>query len=552
MNRPLISLCMIVKDEAESLAQCLNSVRGVAGELIIVDTGSTDHTVQIARSNGARIISFPWKGDFAAARNAGLQQAKGIWILVLDADEELDAGSREELLLCAEHTEYEAFFLRIHNHKGTSRTSPVITVNPILRMFRNRPEYRFSGIIHEQIAAVIVEANPAAAMHLSTVTIHHYGYADGVVAKKDKIRRNVELLKEQLKLNPRDAFHHFNMAVEYMRLGEFDPALSHIKRSLEEVEPDTSYIHLLYKYEIRCRAAKKDIAGALETCTRGTALFPDYPDLHHLKGVLLLQAGAFPEAKAALHCALRIGASPPGYHTESGLGTYLTLTALGQLCQETGEDNEAIVCYTKAAQLHPEPGPLVSRLLRIFKCSGRELEFAGWLEAHLPAVQAALPVSLPALLLKDGCFAAAGAAMAAGDTVAAGAAAAGAAAGTAMAVGDTVVAGAAMGTDEAMAAGDTMAAGTAASPGDNLLEQLHRLSLAPAEQLSREDIAGMLSHPALYGPARTGLVAPPSVQHGLSWILLADRVLDSLPASAGYSPAARRARLLLPLPRTSD
>lgn len=195
------------------------SVHGVADELVVVDTGSTDSTVQIARSFGAAVVSSPWTGDFAAARNAGLKMAKGTWILILDADEELDAGSKEELLLCAEHTEYEAFFLRIHNHKGTSRTSQTITVNPILRMFRNRPQYRFNGIIHEQIAGVIVEATPAAAMHLSTVVIHHYGYADGVVAKKDKISRNVELLKEQLRLNPGDAFHHFNMAVEYMRLG---------------------------------------------------------------------------------------------------------------------------------------------------------------------------------------------------------------------------------------------------------------------------------------------------------------------------------------------
>lgn len=159
-------------------------------------------------------------------------------------------------------------------------------------MFRNRPPYRFSGIIHEQVAAAIVEATPAAAMHLSTVSVHHYGYADGVVAKKDKISRNLSLLKEQLKLNPRDAFHQFNTAVEYMRLGDYARALEHIKQSLAEAEPDTSYTHLLYKYEIRCRIMSGDPAGAMDACIRGCALFPDYPDLHHIRGVLLLQAGA--------------------------------------------------------------------------------------------------------------------------------------------------------------------------------------------------------------------------------------------------------------------
>ncbi|MFD2880591.1 glycosyltransferase family 2 protein [Paenibacillus rhizoplanae] len=97
------------KNEADNLARCLRSVRGAVDEIIIVDTGSTDATCSIARSFGARIIDYPWNGDFAAARNAGLALAQGTWILVLDADEELEPGSRDELLVCAKHTEYEAF-----------------------------------------------------------------------------------------------------------------------------------------------------------------------------------------------------------------------------------------------------------------------------------------------------------------------------------------------------------------------------------------------------------------------------------------------------------
>lgn len=119
-RKPLISLCMIVKNEADNLARCLTSVRGAADELIIVDTGSTDDTIAIARSFGAAVISFPWTGDFAAARNAGLEKARGTWILVLDADEELDAESKGELLLCAEHVEYEAFLYGFIIIKGLS------------------------------------------------------------------------------------------------------------------------------------------------------------------------------------------------------------------------------------------------------------------------------------------------------------------------------------------------------------------------------------------------------------------------------------------------
>ncbi|KWX80709.1 hypothetical protein AMQ84_02825 [Paenibacillus riograndensis] len=613
--RNRISLCMIVKNEADNLPQCLKSVRGVADEIVVVDTGSTDSSVQIARSYGARIVNFPWSGDFAAARNAGLKAARGQWILVLDADEELDQGSAGELLLCAEHMEYEAFFLRIHNHRGTSRSSETITVNPILRMFRNRPAFRFSGIIHEQIASVIVREKPAAAMHLSTVVIHHYGYADGVVAKKDKIRRNVDLLKEQLKRSPGDAFHHFNMAVEYMRLGEYDHALEHIHVSLEHVEPDTSYVHLLHKYEIRCLAVKGDVQGALAACERGITLFPDYPDLHHIKGVLLLQAAAWKEAKEALRQALDIGVSPPGYHTEAGCGTYATLALLGQLCQETGEDYEAAAFYTKAARLHPEPWPLIARLVRTMKCSGRESELNGWLELHLPPA-AAEHRKLAVLLLNEGCYGAAAELLeksgfndalgpmgqrgaSAEETGSGGVKQCTQTAGKRPAVGcgealvqqgagrmadsdgagncdgaetsdDADSSGGAgncdgsencggAGKGEPVTGSDAPAAqGSAGSPGTVIEDSgsfvmvLQKTASAPAASLRQEDIAVLLEHSCSIPGQDTGLMSTPAYQHSRSWMLLADFVLASLPASAASSPAAGKARQLLPLPRMTD
>lgn len=577
-RKPLISLCMIVRNEADTLARCLTSIHGVADELIIVDTGSTDSTLSIARSFGARIVSYPWTGDFAAARNAGLEQARGTWILVLDADEELDAQSKGELLLCAEHTEYEAFFVRIHNHKGTEFSSPVITVNPILRMFRNRPQYRFSGIVHEQIASAIVEATPAAAMHLSTVSVHHYGYADKVVAKKDKISRNLSLLKEQLRLNPRDAFHQFNTAVEYMRLGDYTQALEHIRLSLAEAEPDTSFIHLLYKYEARCRIMSGDQSGALDACIKGCALFPDYPDLHHIKGVLLLQAGAFAAARQAFRQALDIGVSPPGYHTESGLGTYLTYAALGQLCQETGEAGEAIACYTRAAQLHPAPAPLLVRLVRIMKCASREHELAGWLEAHLPQLTADVP-RLAGLLLAEGCLAAAaeviGRCAGAADADMPGGGAgtmnenpprgdaevsdmrAPGGAGTA-GVADMPGGGSMTPLDGKWPAVHEPVSGAASSglPSDNaaadLLRLLQRVNAVPADQLLHQDITLLLSHPAACVPEHSPSAAGPASRSSRAWLLMADRMLAALPAASGYGAAAARVRLTLPLPRTGE
>ncbi|MEK3901077.1 glycosyltransferase [Paenibacillus sp. FSL R7-0179] len=601
----LISLCMIVKNEADNLARCLRSVRGTVDEIIIVDTGSTDATRQIARSFGARIINYPWNGDFAAARNAGLALAQGTWILVLDADEELEPGSREDLLVCAKHTEYEAFFVRIHNHQGTERASQTLTVNPILRMFKNRPNYRFSGIIHEQIAAVIVQETPDAAMHMGTVIVHHYGYADGVVEQKDKISRNLGLLKQQLEQSPGDAFQHFNLAVEYMRLGDYGQALEHIGTSLNLAEPGTSYVHLLYKYKVRCLAVTGDYPGALEACGQGSTLFPDYSDLHHLKGALLLQVSALAEAKTALCRALEIGASPPLYHTESGLGTYLTHTLLGQVCQQLGEAQEAAACFTRAAQLQPDPWPLIPRLTRLFKCTGREPELHGWLAGQLPGILTEQRQELLRLLVRDGCYTAAAAVVGGGAAAGEMARGAGDMDGTAQSAGvmeaavrdagemdgtaqsagvmEAVVrdagavdgaaqsagvmeaavrdAGAVDGAAQSAGvmdaavrdAGAVDDAGPVVPPAADLLKLLQRAEAASAAELGFDDITALLNHPAVVPADRNTSLPLSAVAAAVRpWILLADKVLATLATSAMYSPAATAARLTLPLPGSAD
>lgn len=158
MSNGRVSLCMIVKNEERSLPSCLNSVRGAVDEVIVVDTGSTDQTVQLARQQGAAVIPFNWCDDFAAARNRGLAAATGDWILFLDADEILDDKARVELPLWSTQKGVDGFFLQIHNYTGNG--SGGVTINPVLRMFRNHPEHRFSGRIHEQIAESIVSHNP--------------------------------------------------------------------------------------------------------------------------------------------------------------------------------------------------------------------------------------------------------------------------------------------------------------------------------------------------------------------------------------------------------
>jgi glycosyltransferase involved in cell wall biosynthesis len=115
-DRDRISLCMIVRNEERKLARALDSARDWVGEIVVVDTGSTDRTVEIAESYGARVIHFPWCDDFSAARNASLDAATNEWALVLDADEQWVVTDPVELARAVQHHALAGFSFRYHNH----------------------------------------------------------------------------------------------------------------------------------------------------------------------------------------------------------------------------------------------------------------------------------------------------------------------------------------------------------------------------------------------------------------------------------------------------
>lgn len=407
MSKPTISLCMIVKNEEKQLPRCLSSVQGAVDEIIVVDTGSTDGTREIARRFGAKVCRVEWNGDFAFARNVGLLQAKGTWILFLDADEELEQSHAQELGAYAEHLELDGLFLQIHNHNGDHRDSPTATINPILRMFRNRPEYRFNGKIHEQIAESIVSAKPDASFHITSICIHHYGYSGEEVARKNKIERNAGLLREQLEQEPNNPFPHYNMAVEYMRMNRFEDATAHIRRALDLCAPETSYRHLLFKYGARCLLLLKRYEEAAAMCSQGLEECPEYTDLVHLSGVIHLAAGHKPEALMALIQAIRMGAPPEHYHTESGMGTYLSCLALGQLFEITDDDGAAIHWYAEAVRHHAPLTMPLQRIFRLFAAGGGAHEIADFMTKKFDMKSPAVRMKVLRLLVGERCYEAA-------------------------------------------------------------------------------------------------------------------------------------------------
>jgi len=225
-----ISLAMIVRNEARHLPGCLESVRGIVHEIVVVDTGSTDGTPETAAKLGARVFSIPWNEDFAAARNESLRHCRAEWILVLDADERLGAGQAESVRMCAHDVGAMAHTLLV---KGTATlaTGPSTQIMPFERLFRNHVGIQFEGTVHEQVASSI--RRMGGVVRPTSIIIEHLGYAQGPEVLKRKAERNCRLLHARLAKNPKDAYACYHMGNMAAMFQKYEEARTYLRRALE-------------------------------------------------------------------------------------------------------------------------------------------------------------------------------------------------------------------------------------------------------------------------------------------------------------------------------
>ncbi len=205
---------MIVRDEEEMLPRCLEAVKDGVDEIVIVDTGSRDRTVEIARSYGAKVLFHEWTGDFSEARNIGLNAATGDWLLWLDADEIFVGDDARRLRALCGKTWRECFRVDIIHHLGDADDGDR-AMHSSWRIARNRPEYRFQGRIHEQIGHTFPGFLLDERFEHTDLRLDHFGYLGAVRADRGKSDRNLKLILSQLEEGDDSAFIHFNLASEY-------------------------------------------------------------------------------------------------------------------------------------------------------------------------------------------------------------------------------------------------------------------------------------------------------------------------------------------------
>ena len=227
---PTLSLAMIVKNESANLPRCLRSVQGLVDEVVVVDTGSTDDTVGIAQSFGAKVSSFQWIDDFAAARNESLRRCTGDWVLILDGDESVDALDHARIRNVCTEEGPAGYFLTLRSYfldAGGVMLDQVIRPNdtpyqegseyghyadfPSVRLSRRFPDLRFEGRIHELLATYFLERKlPVGTLE---AVIHHFGKVD-IAREEEKKDRYLRMAQDLAAADPKNSQAWFNVMIQ--------------------------------------------------------------------------------------------------------------------------------------------------------------------------------------------------------------------------------------------------------------------------------------------------------------------------------------------------
>ena len=362
---------MIVRDGAETLHNCLESVRGLVDEMVVVDTGSTDASQEIARQYGAKSVSSPWQNDFALARNVALEQSTTDWVLSLDADEELDGETANVIpaLLAKLHiggyiTPVRNYLTARHGSVNGNRAkandgrcknaaqAPSYAEHLVVRLFRRHPDIRFKGCVHENIAPQIVAAGFKLAN--ASFCIHHLGFlAHSRYGRKAEIY--LELLRKKVGQEPRNPLAWLELARQlHEPFRKNEEALDALKQALA-LEPALGTANFLAGVVYLDLGKDEEALAALDRCREKDEYVVER---EHCRGDALHNLGRFHEAKTAYRRGLQQAGHDP--QIESKLG-YVEVRLGDPVGFERMQN--AIAALPRGAELH-------ERLIKAYMAAG--------------------------------------------------------------------------------------------------------------------------------------------------------------------------------------
>jgi glycosyltransferase involved in cell wall biosynthesis len=322
-DTPTVAAALIVRNEEHFLSGCLESLRGRVDEIVAVDTGSEDATIEILKNAGAVVLHRKWDQNFAAARNAGLDTVTCDWVLYIDADERLHLP---RLGVVADYLDPSAIAANVHFRPKTGYTH-----YREARLFRNDPRLRFAGRIHETFMPILREIIQRHNLPIvqSEVEIDHLGY-DGDQSKKHV--RNLPLLEEAVRTNPDRVYYWYHLAETLAALGRTEEALDAAREGLASAERDPTEKQRTDVSVIIQTIARLELErgqSPLPLIEEGLARVPDDYGLLYFYGRALLLADRPAEA---LEVATRLRQVDPDQLTQ-GLLAFDRSIFMEQACE---------------------------------------------------------------------------------------------------------------------------------------------------------------------------------------------------------------------------
>ncbi|NMM61965.1 glycosyltransferase family 2 protein [Clostridium sp. P21] len=345
-----ISLCMIVKDEEENLPRCLESVKDIVDEMIIVDTGSTDKTVEIAKSYDAKIYYFKWCNNFSAARNESLKYATKDWILIMDADDEFCKDDEEKFRNVVKNLDNNmVYFFETLCYFGV-QASNNLTINLNPRLFKNNYGYCYEGAIHNQLTnnehSIKGKNEP--------IKIYHYGYLDDSLISKNKSKRNITILEEEIKKNPQNKFNYFNLGNEYSSINNEEKALENYYKAYEEFDETTGFAPKLIERIVMSNYSLGNYNKALEFIGTGLKYYLQFTDLYYFKGLILAAQDKPTLAIRAFEKCIQIGETPSMLKSIYGTDGFRVSHELAQIYMKLKDYDTAYDYCVQTIRLKPD------------------------------------------------------------------------------------------------------------------------------------------------------------------------------------------------------
>nr|WP_144509084.1 glycosyltransferase family 2 protein [Bacillus mycoides] len=357
---------MIVKNEEKDIANCLESVQGIVDEIIIVDTGSTDQTISICEKFNAKILNFKWNNSFAEARNFGLKQATGDWILWLDADETIDPEGGKNLKKHLNKMKDEKLIsVHLINYIGKKKNIHESFQIAHTRLVKNYEGFKFIYNIHETLNVEEV-LGKIEEIRLIPIKVYHSGYLDSQVLRKKKSQRNLSILFQELKSEDPSPWIEYHIASEYHKLKKYEESFYYVNKSImgfinqKKMPPS-----LLYKLKYSTLLSLGSIEGAWPSINAAISLYPDYVDLYFFKGIILFHKNQIQEALLVFEKCIEMGDENLKHLTLHGVGGYLSWFYKGMCLEKLDDLKNATIAYELSNSLVPDYKPAFEALKRI-------------------------------------------------------------------------------------------------------------------------------------------------------------------------------------------